>query len=727
MSERAPTPRLEAPPPQLHAPGARWDGRGTLFAVYAPDAERVEVCLFDGGGRHETARYALPECVHGLWQGYLPDCRPGTLYGYRAAGPYRPEEGHRFNHHKLLIDPYARALRGELRWHDALHGYRIGARRGDLSFDRRDSAPYLPKCVVVDEHFDWGDDRAPRVPWSETVIYEVHLRGFTRACPDLPEHDRGTFGALGHPRTVDYLRGLGVTAVELLPVHAFARDRLLVDKGLTNYWGYNTLAFFAPDAAYLSDGTLGQLKWAVKQLHAAGIEVLLDVVYNHTAEGDGLGPTLSFRGLGNATYYRLLPEQPRHHINDTGCGNTLNIAHPRVLQLVLDSLRYWVTEFHVDGFRFDLGVTLGREAHGFDPGAGFFDALLQDPVLSRAKLITEPWDLGPGGYQVGGHPPGMAEWNDKFRDEVRRFWRGDSGLRGALAARLQGSADLFDHDRRQPWASVNFVTAHDGFTLADVVSYAAKHNEANGEDNRDGTDANYSANWGAEGPTPDPAIIATRGQVMRAMLATLLGSHGTPMLLGGDEFGRTQHGNNNAYCQDTELSWFDWARAESEDGRALRRFVARLVALRRAHPSLRAGYFQHGTDEPAEGIRDVQWFNETGVEMTVEDWQFAEGRLLIARRAVRCTNGRAEVTALLINGTADPHDFTLPPPELAWRRALDTARPDEAALALPPGQQTVAPRSVQILIADAPALPLRDEAGAPAAQPRDYAPPPNPA
>ena len=725
MNERVHADRILTPVPHATAPGARWDGRGTQFAVFAPDAERVDLCLFDGSGRHELERLALPECIDGLWQGYLPDCRPGTLYGYRVAGPYEPEAGHRFNHHKLLIDPYARGLRGELRWHDAVYGYRIGARRGDLSFDRRDSAPYVPKAVVVDEHFDWNGDHPPRVPWSDTVIYEAHVRGLTRRLPDIPEHDRGTFGALGHPRTIDYLRGLGITAIELLPVHAFARDRLLVEKGLTNYWGYNTLAFFAPEPAYLSDGTLGQLKWAVRQLHAAGIEVLLDVVYNHTAEADERGPTLSLRGFANATYYRLLPEQPRHHINDTGCGNTLNTTHPRVLQLVLDSLRYWVQEFHVDGFRFDLGVTLGREAHGFDPGAGFFDALLQDPVLARVKLITEPWDLGPGGYQVGRHPAGMSEWNDKFRDEARRFWRGDAGMRGALAARLQGSADLFDHARRRPWASVNFVTAHDGFTLADCVSYAEKHNEANGEDNRDGSDANCSANWGAEGPTEDPAITDTRGRVMRALLATLFASHGTPMLLGGDELGRTQRGNNNAYCQDNELSWLDWGLADSPAGQALRAFVARLVRLRRAHPSLASPYFQHGLDAPAAEIRDVQWFNETGAEMTVDDWEYAEGRLLVARRAVRRTAGDADITALLINGTGEDHAFTLPAPALPWQVELDTARPDAPAAPLAEPTLTVAARSVQILAATAPALPARaGGASIAAAQPRDHAPPP---
>ncbi|MGH8572691.1 MAG: glycogen debranching protein GlgX, partial [Gammaproteobacteria bacterium] len=434
--------------------------------------------------------------------------------------------------------------------------------------------------------------------------------------------ERGSFGALGHRSTIDYLRRLGVTAVELLPVHAFARDRLLLEKGLTNYWGYNTLAYFAPEPAYLSDGTLGQMKWAVQQLHAAGIELLLDVVYNHTCEGDQLGPTLSFRGFGNGSYYRLGSEDPRHHVNDTGCGNTLNFTHPRVIQLALDSLRYWVTEFHVDGFRFDLGVTLGRESGGFDPGAGFFDALLQDPVLSRVKLISEPWDIGPGGYQLGNHPPRMAEWNGKFRDEVRRFWKGDAGQRGALAARLQGSADLFDHHRRRPWASINFVTAHDGFTLLDWASYSAKHNEANGEDNRDGANDNESHNWGAEGPSDDGGVLDLRRRATRAMLATLFFAHGTPMLLGGDEFGRTQHGNNNAYCQDNELSWFDWALADSPGGQELRRFTARLIALRCECPSLRSPLFQHGRSEPLAGIRDIEWFNERAAVMKMADWQY---------------------------------------------------------------------------------------------------------
>ncbi|GAC1626957.1 MAG: hypothetical protein NVS9B10_15400 [Nevskia sp.] len=495
--------------------GASWDGHGTNFAVFSEHASALRLCLFDDGGRHELARLELPECSDGIWHGYLPGARPGQLYGYRAEGPYEPEQGHRFNPSKLLLDPYARRIHGELRWTDALFGYNTGSKRADLSRCRRDSAFAMPKAVIVDEaferSFDWGNDRPPRVPWSDTVVYETHLRGFTKRREDLPEHDRGTFGALGHPRTVDYLRRLGVTAVELLPIHAWISERRLVELGLRNYWGYNSLAFFAPEPQTLSDGTLGQIKWAVKQLHAAGIEVILDVVYNHTAEGGETGPTLSFRGLDNASYYRLRPEAPRHCINDTGCGNTLNFSHPRVIQLVMDSLRYWVSEFHVDGFRFDLGVTLGRETGGFDPGAGFFDALLQDPLLARVKLISEPWDIGPGGYQVGRHPAGMAEWNDRYRDEVRRFWRGDSGLRGALAARLQGSAELFDHHRRRPWASVNFLAAHDGFTLRDLVSYNEKHNEANGEDNRDGTTTTTATTGASKGrPKTPPSTSSAR-------------------------------------------------------------------------------------------------------------------------------------------------------------------------------------------------------------------------
>ena len=542
--------------------GATWDGLGINFAVFSAHAERIELCLFDPGGRREIARVDLPECTDEVWHGYLPNAGTGLIYGYRAYGPYRPQEGHRFNPYKLLLDPYARRLIGKLRWTDALFGYRVDSPRSDLSFDRRDSAPSMPKAIVSDDVFDWGDDRPPNIPWSRTVIYEAHLRGMTMLRDDIRPNERGTFAALVNPKVIKHLQSLGITAVELLPIHAFVQDRHLIAHGLKNYWGYNSLSFFSVEPAYLSNGSRNEMRVAVRRLHAAGIEVILDVVYNHTAEGSELGPTISFRGLDNASYYRLVQDNRRHCVNDTGTGNTMNLSHPRVLQMVMDSLRYWVTSFHIDGFRFDLGVTLGREAHGFDPGSGFFDALQQDPVLTRVKLISEPWDLGPGGYQLGHHPPGFAEWNDRFRDSTRRFWRGDPGERPELAARLAGSGDLFDRYARRPWASINYVASHDGFTLADVVSFTQRHNETNAEANNDGAVENYSANWGVEGATSDEKITDIRARVRRAMLATVMFADGTPMLLAGDEFGRTQQGNNNAYCQDNEISWMDWAMAE---------------------------------------------------------------------------------------------------------------------------------------------------------------------
>ena len=499
--------------------GATWDGLGTNFAVFSAHATRIELCLFDPSGRRQIARFDLPECTDEVWHGYLPNARAGLVYGYRAHGPYEPQAGHRFNPHKLLLDPYARRLTGEMRNADALYGYRVNSPRADLSFDRRDSAPGVMKGVVADESFNWADDRPPSVPWSDMVIYETHVRGVSQMRQDLRPHERGTFAALGDPVFIDHLRRLGVTTVELLPIHAFVQDRSLLEKGLRNYWGYNSLGFFAPEPRYLSDGTLDELRIAVRRLHAAGLELILDVVYNHTAEGSELGPTLSFRGLDNASYYRLLQDNPRHCINDTGTGNTLNLSTTRVLQMVMDSLRYWVTAFHVDGFRFDLGVTLGREAHGFDPCSGFFDAIRQDPVLQRVKLISEPWDIGPGGYQLGNHPPGFAEWNDRFRDGVRRYWRGDPGQRADFAARLAGSSDLFDRRHRRPWASINYVASHDGFTLLDAVSYVERHNEANGEDNKDGHGENYTANWGVEGPSDDADILDTRRRLQRACAA----------------------------------------------------------------------------------------------------------------------------------------------------------------------------------------------------------------
>jgi glycogen operon protein len=507
------------------------------------------------------------------------------------------------------------------------------------------------------------------------VVYETHLKGFTRNLKRIRQHERGTFIALADPYVVDYLVKLGVTAVELLPVHAFLQDRRLTEMKLRNYWGYNTLAFFAPEPAYLAEGALNEIRAAVQALHAAGIEVILDVVYNHTCEGSEMGTTMSFRGLDNKSYYRLMPDNPRYCINDTGTGNTVNTAHPRVLQLVMDSLRYWVNTFHVDGFRFDLGVSLGREENGFDPNCGLFDAMRQDPVLANVKLISEPWDIGPGGYQLGNHPPGFAEWNGKFRDDVRKFWKGDSNMRGILAGRLQASGELFDHQRRKPWASVNFLTAHDGFTLEDLVSYNDKHNLANGEDNRDGGNDNESYNHGVEGPTEDPAIRQARDRVKRAMLATLFFSHGTPMLLGGDEFGRTQDGNNNAYCQDNEISWYDWKLATSDRGKELTDFVGRLVRLREQHPTLRAAHFLRGDTDVLPGIREVAWFDESGSEMTQETWGYTEGRLLALRRAQAYGDKRADVTLVMINATPEMHVFHIPQPGVAWRRRCNSAEP----------------------------------------------------
>jgi glycogen operon protein len=679
--------------------GAYWDGRGTNFAVFAEHAERVQLCLFDPSGRQELRQVTLPECTDGIWHGYLTEMAPGQLYGYRADGPYRPENGHRYNPNKLLLDPYARHLAGSLRWSDALFGYRISSPRADLSYDRRDSAPAMPKGVVTAERFDWGEDRPPQTPWSATVIYETHLRGLTMRLEDIPERLRGTAAALGHERTVAHLRGLGVTALELLPIFAGVHDRVLLERNLVNYWGYNTLSYFAPEPRYLSDGDPAELKCAIKALHSAGIEVLLDVVYNHTCEGSERGPTLSLRGLDNAVYYRLQADNARYCVNDTGCGNTVNFSHKRVIQLALDSLRYWVEEYHVDGFRFDLGVTLGREENGFDPGAGFFDALLQDPTLSRVKLISEPWDLGPGGYQLGHQPPGMAEWNASFRDDVRKFWRGDSGSRGALAARLQGSADLFDHQRRRPWASVNYITAHDGFTLQDLVSYNQKHNEVNGEGNQDGTNDNHSNNWGVEGPTDDGQVLGSRERVKRAMLATLLFSHGTPMLLGGDEFGRTQHGNNNAFCHDSELSWYDWTLAQSPTGRAQQTFVARLINLRRELSTLHCDYFQHGLIEPVPQVRDIEWFDENGDTMRLEDWQNWEGRLLCVRRARRLDDGRAELCVLLANNTLDELPFQFPQPLFRWSVRVNTADPKVFDQPIDEPAVRVAAQSLQLLSA----------------------------
>ncbi len=667
--------------------GATWDGSGTNFALFSANAEKVELCLFDAEGLRELERIVLPECTDEVWHGYLPDARPGLLYGYRVYGPYDPPRGHRFNPNKLLLDPYARALVGPLRWSDAHFGYRVGSSREDLSFDRRDNARAMPKCRVIDPAFTWGIERAPAVPWTDTVIYEAHVRGLTLKHAGVPPALRGTFAGLGSQAMIDHLRSLGVTAIELLPVQASTDDRYLVEKSLHNYWGYATLGFFAPDPRYMAGSSTKEFKTMVARLHDAGIEVILDVVYNHTGEGSHLGPTLSFRGIDNASYYLLHPHDKRYYLDHTGTGNSLNLVHPRVLQMVMDSLRYWVTDMHVDGFRFDLATTLAREPHGYDPQGGFLDACRQDPVLSRVKLIAEPWDVGPGGYRVGQFPPGWSEWNDRYRDTVRRYWRGDEGMLPELAARLTGSADLFENGRRRPWSSINFITSHDGFTLLDTVSYATKHNEANLEGNRDGHDANYSANYGVEGPSDDPAIRALRLRQARNMLATLLLSQGTPMLLGGDELLRTQRGNNNAYCQDNEISWLDWAAGGAAGG-AMIEFVHRLTDLRRQHPVLRRGRFLHGREESADGVKDITWYAPAGNEKTAEQWRDTQARclgLLLNGRAGEhlATDGRPAADGrllLIVNAHHEDVPFRLPalPGGRIWRCLLDTGHPTGA-------------------------------------------------
>lgn len=656
--------------------GATFDGLGVNFAVFSANADQIDLCIFDPSGKREIARYVLPECTDEVWHGYLPEVKPGLLYGFRAHGRYEPENGHRFNPNKLLIDPYAKKLHGAVRWTDALHGYRVGSQKGDLSFDKRDSAPAVPKSVVKIDAFDWTGDQRPNTPWDKTVIYEAHVKGLTKLLEDVSPPERGTFAALSHPRVIDHLQKLGVTALELLPIHAFVQDRFLQERGLANYWGYNTLTFFAPEARYMATGSADEFRLAVRRLHAAGIEVILDVVYNHTAEGSEMGQTLSLRGLDNATYYRLQDDNPRYCVNDTGTGNSLNMSKARVVQMVSDSLRYWAESFRVDGFRFDLGVTLGRDGNkGFDPGAAFFDVLRQDPVLQKLKLISEPWDIGPGGYQLGNHPPSFAEWNDKYRDTTRKYWKRDQSQRPDLAARLSGSGDLFDRRARRPWASVNFLSAHDGMTLADVVSYDEKHNEANKEDNRDGHSENLSHNWGVEGPTDNPDINAYRQRLQRSMLATLFGSMGTPMLLGGDEFGRSQGGNNNAYCHDDELSWFDWNQADSEDGQALTAFVGRLAEIRRDIPPIRSGRFLYG--EPVrEGVLDIEWWDERGMQLSEDDWRNAEGRALVMRRSQIDEDGRLRSVSLLLNSSHEDLDFRLPEQDLAHMVRIDSADAD---------------------------------------------------
>jgi len=663
--------------------GATWDGEGVNFALFSEFAEKVELCVFDAAGRHELQRLELRERTDLVWHAYLPEARPGLVYGYRVHGPYRPEEGHRFNPHKLLLDPYARSILGAVQWSDALYGYIARSRREDLSFDRRDSASSMPKSKVIDAAFTWGDDRAPDVPWHEMVIYEAHVRGLTRLHPGVPPALRGTYAGLACAPVIDHLKRLGVTSLELMPVHALVDERALVERGLGNYWGYNSIGYFAPENRYSASRKVNEFKTMVKTLHSAGIEVILDVVYNHTAEGDQLGPTLCFRGIDNASYYRLKPGDRRHYLDYTGCGNTLNMVHPRVLQLLMDSLRYWVTEMHVDGFRFDLASALARELHEVDRLGAFFDIIGQDPVLSRVKLIAEPWDLGQGGYQVGGFPTGWAEWNDKYRDAMRSYWRGDGGRIGEFARRFTGSSDLYGREGRRPCASINHVTAHDGFTLHDLVAYERKRNEANGEGNRDGNDHNLSWNCGAEGPSADPAVNALRERQKRNFLATLLLSQGVPMLLAGDEMGRTQGGNNNAYCQDNATSWVDWTLDEPR--RRLLEFVRLLVGLRRSHPAFRRRDFFSGRPLQGVGVKDILWLKPDGTEMTTAEWERAAAQSLgvyfsgaglddLDRRGHPL---RDDDFLMLFNAAAAETEFRVPAlAGEAWRPLLDTARED---------------------------------------------------
>ncbi len=665
--------------------GATWDGKGVNFALFSEKATDVEVCLFDvDDPTVETARVRLRDVTAHVWHGYIPGLKPGQPYGFRVEGAYEPQAGLRFNPTKLLLDPYARAVAGKVGWSPEVFGYPMGG--DDLARDERDSAAAMPRGIVVDDTFDWKGDRAPRTPWHRTVIYEAHVKGLTALHPDVPEKLRGTYAGVAHPAVVEHLRSIGVTALELLPIHDFVDDGYLTEKGLTNYWGYSTLNFFSPDARYSGSGDHGgqvrEFKEMVRALHAAGIEVILDVVYNHTAEGNHMGPTLSFKGIDNPTYYRLMKEDPRYYMDYTGTGNSLNARHPQVIKLINDSLRYWVQEMHVDGFRFDLASTLAREEHAVDRLSSFFDVIHQDPVLSEVKLIAEPWDIGEGGYQVGNFPVLWTEWNGKYRDDVRTFWRSDPGTIAEMAYRLTGSSDLYGDDGRKAYASINFITAHDGFTLHDLVSYNEKHNEANGEENRDGHDHNISYNFGAEGPTGDEGIIAEREKQKRNFLATLLLSQGVPMLCGGDEMGRTQGGNNNAYCQDNEISWLHWELDERQQD--LLEFTRRAATLRREHPVFRRRHFFQGRKIRGSEMQDILWLRPTGDEMTDEEWNGdvrSFGMLLGGDAMLEWDEEGERVEddtfLLLFNGAPEPQAFTLPatPTPAHWEVALDTGRP----------------------------------------------------
>jgi glycogen operon protein len=681
--------------------GATWDGEGVNFALFSSSAEKVELCLFDDSGRREYQRIELLGPTEQIWHCYLPQVRPGQHYGYRVHGPYNPERGLRFNPHKLLIDPYAKRLSAPLVWRDAHFGYRVGAKREDRVMDRRNNGPAVPKGVVVEDAFSWGADTRPDIPWRDTVIYELHVKGFTARHPGVDPELRGTFAGLASPAAIEHLKRLGVTAVELLPVHAHVDERDLVDKRLTNFWGYNTIGFFAPDLRFSASGGVAEFKEMVKRLHSAGIEVILDVVYNHTAEGNHLGPTLSFRGIDNAAYYRLMPDDPRHYLDFTGCGNSLNTMHPRTLQLVMDSLRYWVREMHVDGFRFDLAPVLARQEHEVSRNSSFFDILHQDPLLAQVKLIAEPWDVGEGGYHVGNFPVGWSEWNGRYRDTVRTYWRGDQGQLGDLAYRLTGSSDLYQSHGRSPHASINFITAHDGFTLRDLVSYNDKHNEANLEANADGHGHNLSWNCGVEGETCDDEVLRLRERQRRNLMATLVLSQGVPMLLAGDELGQTQSGNNNAYCQDNELAWLDWGLCERN--RRFCDYVCELLRLRREHPLLRRTTFFRGH----ESDQDIMWLKPDGGEFTEGDWGNPEARVVgvllngnAVRDCDRCCRPISDDTLLLLCNTSDAAmTFCLPERwgSGPWRVAIDTTQEIAPGHSVAPGFP-LGPRSLVLLV-----------------------------
>jgi glycogen operon protein len=665
--------------------GAFWDGQGVNFALFSENAAKVELCLFESAeSKSESCRIPIFENTDRVWHCYLPDAGPGQLYGYRVHGPYDPAAGHRFNPNKIILDPYARAIGRRVSWSNEMFGYRIGDPEEDISFDEKDNAAFAPLGAVIDSGFDWKQDSPPKIPWHRTLIYELHVKGFTKRHPQVPEALRGSYAGLANDAMIGYLKELGVTTVELMPVHHHIDDRHLTEKGLSNYWGYNTLSFFAPDTRYASSpppqGSVNEFKKMVYDLHGAGIEIILDVVYNHTGEGDRMGPTLSFRGADNASYYRLSNKNRRHYEDFTGCGNTLNMQHPRVLQLIMDSLRYWALDMRVDGFRFDLASALARELYDVDKLSAFFDVICQDPVLSQVKLIAEPWDLGQGGYQVGNFPVGWTEWNGKYRDVMRRFWKGDGGAAGEFATRLSGSSDLYEQSGRRPYASVNFITCHDGFTMEDLVSYNHKHNEANGDGGADGSDENYSWNCGAEGPTDEASITALRGRQKRNFLATILLSQGVPMIRAGDEIGCTQNGNNNAYCQDNEISWIDWEL--TEDKKRLLQFVQRLIRLRREQPVFRRRKFFQGRLIRGSGVKDITWIDVNGQEMTDEAWNASSARslgVLLAGDAIQEVDEHGEriigdTLLLVMNASGEDASFILPAcrADLMWEFILDT-------------------------------------------------------